>query len=235
VLAAPAPVPTTPSALVASWQQSERALRTAIVAWDKRTSAPANVTGPAQYEQRVIRLLARRPALARQVERQLPAVTSDVAARVDLNRLAAKTPPPRTPPHLGAPVPAAKLLSWYRAAGRRFGVRWSLLAAVNFVESAFGRVRNASSAGAQGPMQFLPTTWRRYGLGGDIHDPHDSIVAAANYLAANGARRGERTALYHYNPSPLYVDAVSRYANRMARSTTAFYAYYSWRVYFRRR
>jgi len=76
---------------------------------------------------------------------------------------------------------------------------------------------------------------RRYGLGGDIHDPHDSILAAANYLAANGARRRERTALYHYNPSPLYVDAVSRYANRMGHSATAFYAYYSWRVYFRRR
>jgi len=235
VLAAPAPVPTTPSALVASWQRSELSLNAAIASWDKRMPAPASVTEPAQYEQRVIRLLARRPVLAGAVERRLPAVTSDVVARVDLNRLAAKTPPPRTAPRLGAPAPAAKLLAWYREAGRRFRVRWQLLAAVNFVESAFGRVRNASSAGAQGPMQFLPATWRRYGLGGDIHDPHDSILAAANYLAANGARRHERTALYHYNPSPLYVDAVSRYANRMGHSATAFYAYFSWRVYFRRR
>ena len=193
------------------------------------------VTVPAQYQQRVVRLLARRPALARQVERRLPAVTSDVVARAELNRLAAKTPPPRTPPHLGAPAPAASLLAWYREAGGRFGVRWQVLAAVNFVESAFGRVRNASSAGAQGPMQFMPATWRRYGLGGDIHDPHDSILAAANYLAANGARSDERTALYHYNPSPLYVDAVRRYAGRMTRDVNAFYAYYCWRVYFRRR
>ena len=235
MLAAPPPVPTTPSALVASWQRSEHSLHAAIAAWDKRRPPPADVTGPAQYEQRVIRLLARRPALADPVERKLPAVTSDVVARAALNRLAARTPPPRTPPHLGAPAPAASLLTWYRQAGRRFRVRWQLLAAVNFVESAFGRVRNASSAGAQGPMQFMPATWRRYGLGGDIHDPHDSIVGAANYLAANGARRDERTALYHYNPSSLYVDAVSRYANRMARSATAFYSYYSWRVYFRRR
>jgi membrane-bound lytic murein transglycosylase B len=193
------------------------------------------VTEPAQYEQRVIRLLARRPTLAHAVERRLPAVTGDVVARVELNRLAAKTPPPRTPPRLGAPAPAAELLEWYREGARRFGVRWQLLAAVNFVESAFGRVRNASSAGAQGPMQFLPGTWRVYGLGGDIHDPHDSILAAANYLAANGAQRDERDALHHYNPSPLYVDAVSRYANRIARSATTFYAYYNWRVYFRRR
>ena len=84
-------------------------------------------------------------------------------------------------------------------------------------------------------MQFLPATWQRYGLGGDIHDPHDSILGAANYLAANGARRDERAALYHYNPSALYVDAVIRYANRMAHSATAFFEYYSWRVYFRRR
>jgi soluble lytic murein transglycosylase-like protein len=192
------------------------------------------VSGPAQYEQRVIRLLARRPTLARQVERQLPAVTSDVVARVALNRLAAKMPPPPTPPRLGPPAPAVSLLTWYRRAGRRFGIRWQLLAAVNFVESAFGRVRNASSAGAQGPMQFLPATWRRYGFGGDVHDPHDSILGAANYLAANGARHDERGALYHYDPSPLYVGAVIRYADRMAHSATAYYAYYSWRVYFRR-
>jgi soluble lytic murein transglycosylase-like protein len=235
VLAAPAPVPTTPSALVASWQRTERSLSTAIAAWDKSRAPSPSVTGPAQYEQRVIRLLARRPALAREVERRLPVVTSDVVARGELNRLAAKTPPPPTPPRLGAPAPAASLLAWYRQAGRRFRIRWQLLAAVNFVESAFGRVKNMSSAGAQGPMQFLPSTWRRYGLGGDVHDPHDAILGAANYLAANGGRRDERAALHHYNPSPLYVDAVRRYAGRMTHDVTAFYAYYCWRVYFRRR
>lgn len=233
-MAAPLPLPATPSALVASWQRSDRSLATAIAAWDKRTPPPAGVTDQAQFEQRVIRLLARRPALARQVEQRLPVVTSDVTARAELNRLAAKTRPPRTAPRLGPPAAAASLLGWYREAGRRFGVRWQLLAAVNFVESGFGRVRNTSSAGAQGPMQFLPATWRRYGLGGDVHDPHDATFGAANYLAANGARRNERIALYHYNPSTLYVDAVSRYANRMARDSRAFYAYYSWRVYFRR-
>jgi membrane-bound lytic murein transglycosylase B len=179
-------------------------------------------------------MLAVHPELSRRVERAVPALKSDVAARVDLNRLASRSPPLKSPPHLGRAAPAGDLLAWYREAGQRFAVRWQLLAAINFVESAFGKVRNTSGAGAQGPMQFLPATWRRYGLGGNVHDPHDAILGAANYLAANGARHDERDALYHYNPSPLYVDAISRYAQQISRSPDAFYAYYAWRVFFRR-
>jgi membrane-bound lytic murein transglycosylase B len=55
----------------------------------------------------------------------------------------------------------------YRAAQRRFGVGWHVLAAVNMVETQFNRLRNDSTAGAQGPMQFIPSTWRAYGMGGD--------------------------------------------------------------------
>jgi len=127
------------------------------------------------------------------------------------------------------------LLAWYREAQRRFRIRWQLLAAVNFVESAFGKIRNVSTAGAQGPMQFEPATWRAYGLGGDVHDPHDAILGAANYLAANHGATRERDALYHYNHSSLYVDAVMRYANRIAHDTHAFFRYYSWQVYVRTR
>ena len=123
------------------------------------------------------------------------------------------------------------MLSWYREAERRFGVRWQLLAAVNFVESAFGKVRNTSTAGAQGPMQFLPATWRAYGLGGDVHDPHDAILGAANYLRANGGAHDERGALYHYNHSSLYVDAVLHYAHRITHVQNAFAEYYAWAVY----
>jgi Transglycosylase SLT domain len=82
----------------------------------------------------------------------------------------------------------------------------------NYAESKFGRVVSASSAGAQGPMQFIPSTWAAYGLGGDVHDPHDAILGAANYLHASGAPADYRVALYHYNPVPEYVDAVMRYA-----------------------
>ena len=102
---------------------------------------------------------------------------------------------------------------------------------MNFVESAFGRLRNESTAGAQGPMQFIPSTWRAYGMGGDIHDPHDAILGAANYLHASGARGDYRGALHAYNPSSAYVDAVLRYARRMRRSSDTFYALYSWQVF----
>jgi membrane-bound lytic murein transglycosylase B len=109
----------------------------------------------------------------------------------------------------------------------------SFLAAVNYVESAFGKLRNASPAGAQGPMQFLPATWRAYGLGGDVHDPRDAILGAANYLHANGAPRDERRALFRYNPSPLYVDAVLRRARLIEADPRAFLVYYSRQVFVR--
>ena len=76
---------------------------------------------------------------------------------------------------------------------------------MNFVESAFGRLRNRSVSGARGPMQFMPATWAAYGLGGDISDPRDAILGAANYLHANGAPGDEARALYRYNPSSHYV------------------------------
>jgi membrane-bound lytic murein transglycosylase B len=82
-------------------------------------------------------------------------------------------------------------------------------------------------------MQFEPATWRAYGLGGDVHDPHDAILGAANYLRANGGAADERGALLHYNHSRLYVDAVLRYAHRISSVPTAFAEYYAWRVFIR--
>ena len=76
---------------------------------------------------------------------------------------------------------------------------------MNLVETGFNKLRNDSVAGAQGPMQFIPSTWRAYGMGGDIHDPRDAIMGAANYLRASGAPGNYRRALYAYNPSTLYV------------------------------
>ena len=108
-----------------------------------------------------------------------------------------------------------------------------MLAAVNFVESAFNKLRNNSTSGAQGPMQFIPATWRAYGLGGNVHDPHDAILGAANYLHANGAPRDNRRALFRYNPSALYVDAVLRYARRIRTDRRAFYEYYARQVFVR--
>jgi membrane-bound lytic murein transglycosylase B len=123
------------------------------------------------------------------------------------------------------------LLGYYREAQRRFGVPWNVLASVNFVETKFGKLRSASAAGAQGPMQFMPAIWQRYGLGGDIDDAHDAILGAANYLHASGAPGNLRLALHHYNPSRAYVDAVVRYARGIASDRTTFFALYSWQVF----
>jgi Transglycosylase SLT domain len=212
---------------------NDQALESAIDRWDKSAPPPRDVTLLALFQQRAFRELAVDPPLARGVVQRLPGLADDVAAHTDLARLGAQGPVPRSRPLLGPAPPPRRLLGWYREAQRRFHVRWQLLAAINFVESAFGKVRSASTAGAQGPMQFEPATWRAYGLGGNIDNPRDAILGAANYLAANGSVRRERDALYHYNRSPLYVDAVERYAGRIAHDRRAFYEYYSWQVYFR--
>ena len=228
-----APIPRSPTAIVATLDRTTEHLGSTIGRWDKSTPPPRAVILLVLYEQRTMRVLARDQRLARRVDQLDPDLRNEVAAATDLARLAASTPRPHGRPQLGAPAPAARLLVWYREAQRRFHVRWQLLAAINFVESAFNRVRNTSGAGARGPMQFEPATWKAYGLGGNINDPHDSIVAAANYLAANGAVHDEHDALFHYNPSRLYVDAISRYANQMQKDRRAFYAYYNWQVYWR--
>ena len=69
-------------------------------------------------------------------------------------------------------------------------------------------------------MQFMPSTWREYGLRGNIHDPHDAILGAANYLHAAGAPGDIGRALYAYNPSPYYVDAVLRLQRRPKSDST---------------
>jgi membrane-bound lytic murein transglycosylase B len=80
-------------------------------------------------------------------------------------------------------------------------------------------------------MQFMPATWRAYGLGGDVRDPRDAILGAANYLRASGAARDLRRALWHYNHSQRYVDAVSAFAAQMRRDETIFFAYHAWQVF----
>ena len=227
-----APLPRSPAAIVRALEGTDRRLDAALAGWDISLPPPRPVTLLALYEQRIVRMLAERPELAEDVVERYPAAADDVAARRELGQLATGTPVPARV-RVGPPASAGRLLAWYREAQRRFGVRWQLLAAVNYVESAFGKVRSASGAGAQGPMQFLPSTWSAYGLGGDVHDPRDAILGAANYLAASGARSDERAALYRYNHSTRYVDAVLRYARAIARDRTRFLVFYSRQVYAR--
>ena len=230
-----APIPRSPPALVAKLRETEHELRPAIERWDKSKAPPSEVTVLAHFEQRIVRLVAASRTLTEKVIRLDPGIADDVVAQRDLAELTAAGPTPRGRLILGRPAPAVLLLGWYRAAQARFGVRWQLLAAINFVETAFNKVRNASGAGAQGPMQFEPATWKSYGLGGNINNPRDSILAAANYLAAHHVKTDERGAVYDYNPSPLYVDAVIRYTRQISRDPNVFLHYYNWRVYYQRR
>jgi soluble lytic murein transglycosylase-like protein len=144
---------------------------------------------------------------------------------------------PRTafPPwRIIAPPGSEDLLGYFKAAQAQFGVPWEYLAAIEFVETRFGRVHGLSTAGAQGPMQFLPATLARYGRG-DVNNPRDAIFAAARYLVANRAPAAMATALYRYNPSGDYVSAITDYAMRMRAESRAYYGYYWWQVLYARR
>jgi membrane-bound lytic murein transglycosylase B len=159
------------------------------------------------------------------------AAAADIAATADL--VALTRPGPRLPPwRIVAAEDPARLLAGYRAAQAATGVGWSYLAAINFVETDFGRVAGPSGAGALGPMQFLPATWAIYGHG-NIHRPRDAILAAGRFLAGNGAAHSIRSALYAYNPSWRYVDAVLRYARRLRTDPHALMGYYRRQVVYR--
>ena len=113
-------------------------------------------------------------------------------------------------------------LALYQDAAARFELDWEVLAAVGRVETNHGRNRNGcapNSAGAQGPMQFLPATFTHAAKlarieDPDICDPVDAIPAAAAYLQSNGAPKRWDHALYRYNPADWYPPLVMSWAVR---------------------
>lgn len=206
----------------------ERALR------DPGTPEPALIAA-AHREQAAYRAIARHPDWEATARPRIPPELLDVYDRnVDARRqLTALTPVRDTLPawRIEPPPPADELLSYYHQAESESGVGWNYLAAINFVETRFGSIVGASTAGAQGPMQFLPSTFAGYGQRGDIHSPRDSILAAGRYLAANGFANDRDHAVYGYNHASEYVRAVDQYAALIAADPATFAGYYRWDVY----
>ncbi|MFV2040071.1 MAG: transglycosylase SLT domain-containing protein, partial [Acidimicrobiales bacterium] len=129
------------------------------------------------------------------------------------------------------PEPAASLLDHYREAEDATGIEWEYLAAINLLETGFGRIAGLSGAGAQGPMQFLPSTWEEVGVG-SITDPHDAILGAARYLVRRGGPADMDSAVLGYNNSHEYLGSVSAYAELLRVDPAAFTGLYNWEIYF---
>lgn len=160
------------------------------------------------------------------------AVQHNAAARREfmaMHRTLAPNPPAW---RILAPDPAEQLMSTYLEGQAAFGIPWPYLAAVHLVETGTGRIRGTSTAGAQGPMQFLPSTWAAYGGGGDINNTRDAILGAARYLAANGGGANLVSALWNYNHSDHYVRGVTLYAEVIAEHPQGFRALYHWGVWY---
>src|SRR5205823_2636248 len=114
------------------------------------------------------------------------------------------------------------LLPIYQAAGIQYGIRWEVLAAINEIETDDGRNLDVSSAGAVGWMQFMPGTWKTYGVDAnkdgkkDPYNPVDAIFAAARYLKAAGGDKNVRQGIFAYNHAGWYVDSVMLRAKLLA-------------------
>ena len=188
-------------------------------------------------QQVAYRQLAIHPEWLAQVLGRLPdelhgLVRANANAGAELRALT--KPQTALPPwRIVAPAPADELLGYYKAAEKSVGAPWTYLAAIHLVETRMGRIRGTSTAGAQGPMQFLPSTWTQYGNGGDINSNRDAILAAARLLVRNGAPGDMANALFNYNRSQRYVTAVTAYAERMRADERSYFGYYHWQVYYR--
>jgi hypothetical protein len=227
---------TSPQQVADQLTETDAALRSAIDGWRAAEDPPSSpppeeVTSAATDLQDEVRFLARHPNLTADV---IPLLSGSLDAEIRrlfgasraLIRLSAGSPSKKF--KVGVPPSIAELVSHYDEAKRRIGIDRAYLAAIHFVETKFGRVKSNSVAGAQGPMQFIPSTWKIYGRGGDIRDSHDAILGAARLLRANGAPGRYGRALFAYNPSRLYVVAVNHYARLIAADPYALYYLYCW-------
>lgn len=223
---------------IATWlTAAEQAIRHTDADFDELAAA-------AHIQQSAYRILNRNPewldeVVARTPEDLHPIIRANAQAGARLRAM--HTPADPNAPEeirdlpawrINHPAPAEDLLRFYKEAEAESGTPWYYLASVNLVETRMGRIDGVSVAGAQGPMQFMPGTWEAYGEG-DIHDPRDAIVAAGRYLSASGAPEDLRAALFAYNRSERYVEAILAHAAAMGDYEHYLDVYHGWRVYYR--
>ena len=225
-------LPQQPQEIASLLSQVEAALRA--------PNTPAPLLPNLGHQQQVIyRVLARRKPLANAVLELLPTRWQRVAQRqLEARRQFLAMQAGRVRPSLlpawrvQAPAPATELLAYYHQAAASTGIAWEVLAAINLVESAMGRIDGVSVANAHGPMQFLPSTWAEAGIGrGDIRNPGDAIPAAARYLVRRGGLKDIRKALWGYNNSDYYGRAVLIYAALLREDPAAYRGFYNWEVH----
>lgn len=224
-------IPEDPTSLADALTAAEEAIRDPAVddveayAWGKR-------------QQRLYRVLANNPDWAGEVlagvsDAARYSVEQNWAARQALSKLVRSGPLADTLPawRLREPLPVDELMGYYREAEELTGIGWNYLAAINLVETRMGRIEGLSTAGATGPMQFLPSTWDEC-CEGDPTIDRDAIIGAGTYLVRVGGLDDITKSLYRYNNSDRYVNAVTFYAAVLAENELAYRGYHGWQVYF---
>ncbi len=202
---------------------------------DPATPGPALVAA-ARRQQAAYRAIGRNPAWDAVIRPLIPPnLITTYNRNIDARRqLTAMSPVRDTLPawRIIPTAPADELMRLYREAEAATGVGWNYLAAINLVETRFGSIAGLSTAGAQGPMQFMPETWAQYGNGGDVNSPRDAIMGAGRFLKASGFANSPDRAIYAYNHADEYVRAVKDYAAIMADDPGSFAGYFNWEVYY---
>jgi hypothetical protein len=225
--ASPVPGETAPVAAVPTTPGAPRPAAVAEpVAGPHDTTERAGAQGRSRRERRRPRPGAR----TREADRELPSASAPVPAGASPGSLSWSMPVStiaipdlvigefRIPPFL---------LPIYQAAGMQYGIRWEILAAINEIESDYGRNPGVSSAGARGWMQFMPSTWETYGVDAnedgriDPYNPVDAIFAAARYLSASGGGTDIGKALFAYNHADWYVASVLERAEAISSIPSA--------------